>query len=119
MFFFIKRCIVFTGDILNLNISENKKEFILALLIPLSLGLLSFLLTRNGIANYSDLVKPSFAPPNFLFSIVWTILYTLMGISSYIIYSSMDYHKCNCLLLYGINLFKTTYTLIISQHCRF
>ena len=91
---------------MKLNISDERKELIIALLIPLSLGFLSFLLTRGGISEYTNtLIKPSFAPPSFLFSIVWTILYTLMGISSYIIYNSMSHHKGTCLLLYGLNLF--------------
>ncbi len=32
---------------------------------------------------YAGLVKPSFSPPNYLFGPVWTVLYTLMGISVY------------------------------------
>lgn len=32
---------------------------------------------------YSNINTPSFAPPSLLFPIVWTILYILMGISSY------------------------------------
>lgn len=87
-------------------ISDDKKTFIISLLIPLSLGFLSYLLAKNGIAFYSEyLNKPSFAPPKYLFGIVWTILYTLLGISSYKVYNSMSCHKANCLLLYGINLF--------------
>lgn len=35
---------------------------------------------------YSQLIKPSFAPPGIVFPIVWTILYILMGISSYKIF---------------------------------
>lgn len=31
--------------------------------------------------DYSSTVMPSFAPPAILFPIVWTILYTLMGVS--------------------------------------
>ena len=31
------------------------------------------------------MIQPSFAPPAILFPIVWTILYTLMGISSYLV----------------------------------
>lgn len=90
---------------MKLNISNEKKTLILSLIIPLSVGLLSFLLTKNGINNYSNnLIKPSFAPPSFLFSIVWTILYILMGISSYKIYESMSCYKGTCLLLYGLNL---------------
>ena len=87
------------------NLDEDKKSFIIALIIPLLVGLLSFLLTRKGINFYrNNLIKPSFAPPSFLFGIVWTILYVLMGISSYFIYNSMSCHRGNCLLLYFINL---------------
>ena len=97
-----------------MRLSEDKKKIIIAILIPLGVGLLSFLLTRNGINNYSDnLIKPSFAPPSFLFSIVWTILYILMGLSSYYIYESMSCHKGNCLLLYGLNLvLNFTWTIV-------
>ncbi len=88
-----------------MRLSEDKKKLIIAILIPLGVGLLSYLITRNGIGNYSNnLIKPLFAPPSFLFSIVWTILYVLMGLSSYYIYESMSCHKGNCLLLYGLNL---------------
>ncbi|MEG0661839.1 MAG: TspO/MBR family protein, partial [Anaerovoracaceae bacterium] len=37
---------------------------------------------------YSQLQTPPLSPPGFIFPIVWTILYTLMGISSYLIYFS-------------------------------
>ena len=88
-----------------MNLNEEKKRLIISILIPLGIGFLSFLLTRNGIENYTlKLIKPFFAPPSFLFSIVWTILYILMGISSFLIYESMSCHKSNCLLLYILNL---------------
>lgn len=35
---------------------------------------------------YRSLVKPIFSPPNYLFGPVWIILYTLMGISLYLIW---------------------------------
>ena len=82
------------------NISDDKKTLILCLIIPLSVGFLSYLLTKNGIAYYSTtLNKPSFAPPSYVFGIVWTILYVLMGISSYLIYTSMSNHKTTCLII--------------------
>ncbi|MBR4139007.1 MAG: tryptophan-rich sensory protein [Lachnospiraceae bacterium] len=37
---------------------------------------------------YEVLNKPMLAPPGWLFPIVWTILYTLMGISAYLILRS-------------------------------
>jgi len=34
---------------------------------------------------YASLVKPSFAPPDWFFAPVWTAIFTLMGISAYLI----------------------------------
>jgi tryptophan-rich sensory protein len=50
-------------------------------------GLVGSLFTFSAINNwYIYLNKPSFNPPNWLFGPVWTILYTLMGISLYLIW---------------------------------
>ena len=72
---------------------KEVRNFIISILIPLIVGYLSNVLSRllSGISTstyYSQLIKPSFAPPSFIFPIVWTILYVLMGISSYGIFSS-------------------------------
>ncbi|MBQ8892174.1 MAG: tryptophan-rich sensory protein [Bacilli bacterium] len=89
-----------------MKLKDNTKKIIIAILIPLGIGLLASLLTRGGVNNYtSNLIKPSFAPPRILFPIVWTILYILMGYSSYLIYESMSCHKRMCLMLYVLNLF--------------
>ncbi len=51
-------------------------------------GLLSTPFTISAIPTwYAFLNKPFFAPPNWIFAPAWTILYTLMGISLYIIWS--------------------------------
>jgi translocator protein len=64
-------------------------KLILCILIPLSIGALSGFATATGINTwYMTLNKPSFNPPNFIFSPVWTLLYTLMGISLYLILQS-------------------------------
>ena len=55
--------------------------------------------------EFALLKKPPLAPPGFLFPIVWTILYTLMGYSSYLISESNAYHSECCLKIYAINLF--------------
>ena len=56
-------------------------------------------------SSYTALNKPAFSPPGYIFPIVWTILYILMGISSYIVYSSNSPNKAKALLIYGIQLF--------------
>ena len=53
---------------------------------------------------YKFLDKPPLAPPSIVFPIVWTILYILMGISSYIIYNSKHEDKNSVLLVYGLQL---------------
>ena len=82
---------------------KNKTHFIIFILIPLAVGVLSSLFSGN--MSYSAFNKPSFSPPSNLFPIVWTVLYILMGISSYIIYSSNSPNKEKALTTYVIQLF--------------
>lgn len=51
--------------------------------IPLILGSIIGLLSGLG-GNYNNYIKPDITPPNIVFPIAWTILYTLMGISNYL-----------------------------------
>ena len=82
---------------------KNKTHLLISILIPLAVGGLSSLLSGN--MSYSTFDKPSFSPPSYLFPVVWTVLYILMGISSYIIYSSNSTNKENALKTYAIQLF--------------
>ena len=86
---------------------ENKltKEEVISLLIPLVGGFLSGLISMGGIKEFNNLTKPFLAPPGFVFPIVWTILYVLMGIGSYLIYNENDINSSCCLKIYAINLF--------------
>ena len=59
---------------------------IISIAVPLLIaGIVNFLLPDTK-AIYNSLSKPIFAPPAEIFPIVWTILYILMGISSYMVY---------------------------------
>lgn len=64
---------------------HNKRLFILCIAIPLLVGAATAFLTQNSMTVFALVEKPSLAPPAWLFPVVWTILYTLMGISSYLI----------------------------------
>ncbi len=56
------------------------KIYAKSILIPVIVGGIVGIITSNSI-QYNSLDKPFLAPPGILFPIVWTILYTLMGIS--------------------------------------
>ena len=56
--------------------------------IPLIVGAVAALLTSESMTTFSQLEKPTLSPPGWLFPVVWTILYTLMGISAYLIGTS-------------------------------
>lgn len=64
-------------------------KLIISILICQSAGFFGSLFTTPKIATwYQGVTKPSFNPPNYLFGPVWTILFILMGISLYIIWTS-------------------------------
>ena len=69
------------GDLIK---SKKIEQLIIAILLPLAVGLISGLITRNNVITYSRLIKPPLSPPANVFPVVWTILYILMGISSYL-----------------------------------
>ena len=63
----------------------NWKLLLSSIAIPLLVGALAGLFTRNAMMDFELLEKPPLSPPGWLFPVVWTILYTLMGISAYLI----------------------------------
>ena len=81
------------------------KPLLICLAIPLAIGGLGALL-GGGMDNYADLRQPPLSPPGWVFPIVWSILYLLMGYASYRIYTSEaeqeDKHKA--LTFYAIQL---------------
>lgn len=82
------------------------KKLILCLAIPLAVGGLATLVS-GGMSDYGNLVQPPLSPPGWVFPIVWTILYLLMGWASYrVLESGKSPEKIrNALILYGLQLF--------------
>ena len=66
----------------------NWKLLIICIAIPLAVGGAASLLTGGGMEVFENVNKPALSPPAWLFPVVWTLLYTLMGISSYLILTS-------------------------------
>lgn len=85
----------------------NLKRFLISLAIPLLVGGLSALITSGNMDLYSKINAPPLAPPGWLFPVVWTILYTLMGVSVYLVWSSevSYYKKQRAITLFALQLF--------------
>lgn len=103
-----------------MNKKINVIKLIIAMTIPLAIGMLSSFITKDAMMSFNAMKKPPLAPPGILFPIAWTILYILMGISSYIIYVydaknvtlSLNL-KNKCLSLYAIQLIFNFFWSII------
>lgn len=83
---------------------KKYKQLIIAIAIPLIIGFISSFFTMNSMEIYNGLNKPSLSPPGYVFGIVWTALYCMMGIASYLVYTSYDENRENTLVLYGLQL---------------
>lgn len=84
----------------------NKRLLFICIAIPLIVGAVSALLTQNSMEVFSFVEKPPMAPPAWLFPVAWTVLYTLMGISSYLLLTSdAEFEKkTEAMRLYGYQL---------------
>ena len=89
-----------------MNIDKSKaKTYGISLAIALGAGVLSALFTSMGMERYAMAEKPALTPPDIVFPIVWTILFTLMGISAARVWIVSDMKEKNGgLLLYLLQL---------------
>jgi len=79
----------------------NLTKFIFCILITEGAGILGSLATSTSVKSWylTDLVKPSFNPPSWIFAPVWTLLFFLMGIALYLVWT-----KKNNLLWFWVQL---------------
>ncbi len=65
----------------------NWKIYAFWIVLAEAVGLLSGWLTREGTQIYAEMLqKPPLSPPGWVFGVVWTVLYALMGVSAARIY---------------------------------
>ena len=93
---------------------KSVQQLIIALAIPLAVGGISSLLA-GGMDTFKTLEKPPLSPPGWVFPVVWTVLYLLMGFASYLVYTANapTYKKNSALLFYGLQLFFNFFWSII------
>ncbi len=81
-------------------------SFAIGIAIPLAVGGLAALLTKDSMDIYQTIVQPPLTPPGILFPIVWSILYILMGVSGTLVWNSdaAAKEKRVALTVYGVQL---------------
>ncbi len=96
------------------------KSLVICIAIPLLVGGVSAFITMGAMETFESVEQPALSPPSWLFPVVWTLLYILMGIASYLILrssaSSADIKMA--LKLYGIQLFFNFFWSIIFFNFR-
>ena len=82
----------------------NYLKLTLSLLICQAVGVIGSFFTVVSINTwYFELNKPSFNPPNWIFSPVWITLFVMMGLSLYLIWNKKIVSKI-AISLFGIQL---------------
>lgn len=70
----------------------NIIKFIFCILITEGAGVLGSVATYSSVKSWylTDLIKPSFNPPSWLFAPVWTTLFFLMGTALYLVWTKKN-----------------------------
>lgn len=92
------------------------RPFVISIAIALAVGGLSALLTADNMDIYSRIKQPPLAPPSWLFPVVWTILFVLMGIGAALVYNEKNNKPAavkRALIIYAVNLFLNFFWSII------
>lgn len=94
------------------------KKLLVCIAVPLVVGALSAFFS-GGMGDFERVNQPPLSPPGWLFPVVWTILYTLMGIASYLVLVSDESNlmKGNALAVYGVQLvFNFFWSIIFFRY---
>ena len=85
--------------------NKNVKKRLICWAIPLVVGALAALFS-GGMDTYQVMNQPPLSPPGWIFPLVWTALYILMGEASYRVLTSGAEKKQikNALIAYGVQL---------------
>ena len=95
------------------------KKLIICILIPIAVGGLAALITKNNFSIFDIVNKPPLSPPKWVFPVAWTVLYILMGIASYLVcISGQKFRIRSSLSIYGLQLAVNFFWSIIFFNMR-
>ena len=66
-------------------LKKKTKTLLTALAVPLGVGAVSGFLTQGSMDTFEKLKQPPLTPPGWVFPVVWTGLFAMMGTASYLI----------------------------------
>ncbi len=97
-------------------------KLIISIAIPYLVAALAGYATSSNISTwYTTLIKPWYAPPNYLFGPVWGVLYLLMGISLYMVWCSKHtgiWYK-SAFVVFGVQLLLNMLWSFLFFHFKF
>ncbi|MCR4327000.1 MAG: tryptophan-rich sensory protein [Nanoarchaeota archaeon] len=83
----------------------NWKVLVVCLVLTFAVGFVGSLFTSpNTGTDWYNSIKPTITPPNFVFPVVWNVIFLLIAISLYLVWiSSKKKDKPKILLVFGVN----------------
>ncbi len=93
---------------------KSIKKFVFSIIICQLAGIIGSIFTVSSISDwYTYLNKPFFNPPSWIFGPVWTVLYILMGIAFYLIWTSDRRKSITPLVIFGVQLIFNAFWSIL------
>lgn len=85
---------------------KNWKTLLLCLAVPLAAGGIGALLAGGFGESYGAMYKPLLSPPGWVFPVVWTVLYLLMGYAGWLVLTSdaSEPRRRRALTVFGVQL---------------
>ena len=78
--------------------------YVISIGLALAVEAVSGLVSMGGMKEFAELKQPPLSPPGWLFPVVWTILYVLMGISAARVYLADTMDTRPALIVYAVQL---------------
>jgi len=95
---------------------NNTLKLVIAIVVSELVGVIGSVFTVSAIPGwYAGLVKPALNPPNWVFGPVWATLYTLMGITAFLVWKNgWEKNEVKAALgVFGLQLFlNTTWSIV-------
>ncbi len=98
---------------------QKIKPYVISIAIALAVGGLSAVFTSGNMNMYDTLNRPPLSPPMWLFPVVWSVLFILMGVSGAMVYvKKNETDVSGALKIYGLQLIVNFFWSIIFFNMR-